>query len=120
MTSDGSHMFLEHHVEPLKLVGLESATVAQRAPRAFNDAGAALIFAIVHWLSPFQRPMPLMLELTYPEPADTRQLRHLFGDNLYFSARRNCMTFSVGAGAIDCPLRPQPCIPCTSNMRRRA
>lgn len=103
MTSDGSHMFLEHHVDRLKLVGLENATVAQRAPRAFIDAGAALIFAIVHWLSPFQRPMPLMLELTYPEPADTRQLRRLFGDNLYFSARRNCMTFSVEAGAIELP-----------------
>src|SRR5690606_32974073 len=82
MTSDGSHMFLERHVDRLKLVGLENATVAQRAPRAFIDAGAALIFAIVHWLKPFHKPMPSMLELTYPEPVDTRQLRRLFGDNL--------------------------------------
>jgi AraC-like DNA-binding protein len=103
MTSDGSHMFLERHVDRLKLVGVENSTVAQRAPRAFIDAGAALVFAIVHWLAPFQRPMPLMLELTYPEPLDTRQLRRLFGNNLYFSARRNCMTFSLEAGAIELP-----------------
>lgn len=44
-----------------------------------------------------------MLELTYPEPEDTRQLRRLFGDNLYFSARRNCLTFSLEAGAIELP-----------------
>lgn len=43
MTSDGSHMFLERHVDRLKLVGLENATVAQRAPRAFIDAGGGAL-----------------------------------------------------------------------------
>ncbi|QTN48145.1 AraC family transcriptional regulator [Ectopseudomonas mendocina] len=103
MTSDGSHMFLERYADRLELVGVENSTVVQRAPRAFIDAGAALVLAIVHWLAPFQKPMPQRLELTYPEPQDTRQLHRLFGENLCFSARRNCMTFGLEAGAIELP-----------------
>ncbi|MGP0171367.1 AraC family transcriptional regulator ligand-binding domain-containing protein [Pseudomonas sp. NCHU5208] len=103
LTSDGSHLFLEQDQAQLRLVGLEIGAVRRQAPRAFIDAGAALALAAVHWLAPFQRPMPLMLELTYAQPEDTRALRRLFGAELRFGAARNCMTFSLADGAIALP-----------------
>lgn len=103
LTSDGSHLLLEQDADGLRLVGLEIGAVGGQAPRAFIDAGAALALGAVHWLAPFERPLPLQLELTYAQPEDTRQLRRLFGDNLRFGAPRNCMTFSLTDGDIPLP-----------------
>ena len=103
VTSDGSHLFLEQDADELRLVGLEIGAVGGQAPRAFIDAGAALALGAVHWLAPFERPIPLRLELTYAQPEDTTQLRRLFGDNLHFCAPRNCISFSLVDGDIPLP-----------------
>lgn len=107
LTTDGSHMFIEQDAQALHLVGLEIGAVGQQAPRAFIDAGAALALGVVHWLAPFERPMPLLLELTYAQPEDTRELRRLFGDNLRFGAARNRMTFSLTDAEICLPTAAQ-------------
>ncbi|XLY88438.1 AraC family transcriptional regulator ligand-binding domain-containing protein [Ectopseudomonas mendocina] len=51
--------------------------------------------------------MPVLLELTYAQPADTGELRRLFGDNLRFGAPRNRMTFSLSDAEICLPTAAQ-------------
>lgn len=103
LTSDGSHLLIEQDADGLRLVGLEIGAVGRQAPRAFIDAGAALALATVHWLAPFERPMPQILELSYAQPEDIRPLRQLFGDNLRFGAPHNRMTFGPADGDIPLP-----------------
>jgi AraC-like DNA-binding protein len=67
------------------------------------DAGAAQTLGLLHWLLPQHKPRPLVAAFTYPEPADTRMLRRLMGDNLQFCAPHNSLTFSSQDCAIALP-----------------
>ena len=103
LITNGSQYLLEQRQDTLNLIGLEVGTSPIPAPRAFIDAGAAPMLGVVHWLTPHQRPRPLGAEFTYAQPADTRRLRQLFGDNLRFSAPPNSLIFRARDAAIALP-----------------
>ena len=100
LISDGFCMCLESKPETLKLIGFDITHDPSLTPRPFIDAGAAQTLGLVHWLLPHHKPQPLAAAFTYPEPADTRLLRQLLGDNLQFNAPHNSLTFS----ASDCEI----------------
>lgn len=88
LTSNGSILRLEQRAQGTRLIGFE---VGPPAPRAFIDAGAAMTLGLLHWLAPGSQFTPLAMEFAYPEPADTRALRRLFGEQLAFDRPYNSM-----------------------------
>ncbi|MCK9796306.1 AraC family transcriptional regulator [Pseudomonas sp. MAFF 302030] len=98
LTSNGLRLCLERKPQALKIIGFDAALGPPLMPRAFIDAVMAQILGLVHWLLPQHKPRPLAVAFTYPEPADSRPLRQLLGDELSFNAPYNSLTFS----AADC------------------
>ncbi|NBF04321.1 helix-turn-helix domain-containing protein [Pseudomonas sp. Fl5BN2] len=94
LISNGFCMCLERKPQALKLIGFDVTAEPSLMPRAVVDAGAAQTLGLLHWLLPQHKPQPLAAAFTYPEPADTRALRRLLGDNLQFCAPHNSLTFS--------------------------
>ncbi|MBC3411611.1 AraC family transcriptional regulator [Pseudomonas sp. SWRI51] len=88
LTTNGSILRLEQHPGEVRLIGFE---VGPPAPRVFIDAGAAMTLGLLQWLTPGHTVTPLEVELAYPEPADTRVLRSLFGERLVFGRPYNSL-----------------------------
>lgn len=102
LISSGSQLFLDRDsAGNLVLHGRELGQLS--APRAFLDAGAALVLALIHWLEPYHRPMPIRVEFTYPEPENTARLARLFGPDLVFSARTNALVFCPSIAELPLP-----------------
>ncbi|HCF6385809.1 AraC family transcriptional regulator [Ectopseudomonas toyotomiensis] len=57
-------------------------------PRAFEDAGLAVVLGFCRWLTGGSLPRLREIEFTYPEPADTTEHRRLFDCSLRFGAPR--------------------------------
>jgi AraC-like DNA-binding protein len=92
LISPGTHLFVERGAaNTLRLCGLELGNAS--APRAFLDAGAALILGLLRWLVPDHRIAPLRVEFTYPQPASTDKLVRCFGPQLTFGASANTLVF---------------------------
>lgn len=64
-------------------------------PRQYIDCCMSIFMAMVHWLEPEHRPMPLRAAFSYPEPADRSRLEAVFGPHLSFSSPVNKVIFSL-------------------------
>ncbi|AZC19381.1 MULTISPECIES: AraC family transcriptional regulator [Pseudomonas] len=103
LISNGFCMCLERKPQAMQLIGFDVTAEPSSIPRAVIDAGAAQTLGLLHWLLPQHKPRPLAAAFTYAEPADTRALRRLLGDNLQFCAPHNSLTFSSQDCAIELP-----------------
>ncbi|MHA6195444.1 AraC family transcriptional regulator [Pseudomonas wadenswilerensis] len=92
LISPGTHLFVERAEDgSVRLSGLELGQAT--APRAFLDAGAAMILGLLRWLVPDQEVVPLRVEFTYPRPQRVEQLARCFGPALVFGAVANSLVF---------------------------
>lgn len=84
LATNGSTLHVRRHQHRLTITAVAGGVPFLQAPRAILDASVALIIGLIHWLVPDQKPVPIAVELPYPQPDDTRQLQRLFGPHLSF------------------------------------
>lgn len=63
--------------------------------RSYIDCYLSTIIAIVHWLHPLHRAVPVAATFSYDAPSDRTGLEALFGKSLTFSSLVNKVTFSA-------------------------
>ena len=66
-------------------------------PRAFEDAGLAVMLGFCRWLTGGSLPCLRAIEFTYPEPQDTTEHQRLFDCTLRFGAPRVSLLFDQQA-----------------------
>ncbi|MFJ4144063.1 AraC family transcriptional regulator ligand-binding domain-containing protein [Pseudomonas sp. NPDC089734] len=103
LIGNGFCFCLEQKNDQITLIGFDLTRDSSQTPRSFIDAGTAQILGMIHWLLPDQKPQPLSLTLTYPEPADTSRLTSFLGHDLTFNAPYNSITFNADVMAMKLP-----------------
>ncbi|WP_277964359.1 AraC family transcriptional regulator [Pseudomonas sp. RIT-To-2] len=63
--------------------------------RQYIDCCMSTLMGLVHWLLPWEKPVPSSAYFSYEEPSGTERLQSVFGEKLSFSNNINKICFSA-------------------------